>query len=108
MPQQPKTWRTWTTLELRRLEDLRHRGLTVAQIAADLGRTAASVKCRLTEESILAPGRGNAGRWLALLSRPHTIRGVAAATGLSVWAVKRAKNRLRRRGYRLLAATRGG
>lgn len=92
-----KTWRTWTAGELRQLEELRIRAETVDRIAAELERTAGSVRNRLTAERIEAPLR--LARWLPILSRPHTIAGAAALMGVTKWAVKQAKRRLRRLGF---------
>jgi|ERR1051326_3949574 transposase len=99
-----KTWRTWTVKELRLLEELRHEGLSAYAIAERLGRTVASVKNRLAEEGIRKPRRDLV--WLRILSHPHTIAGVAQKRGVTTWAVKRAKNRLRRAGFDIPAALR--
>lgn len=93
----PKTWRTWTTGELRRLAELREAGKTAGQCAAELGRSFAAVKCRIAEGRF----RRSAIRkseWIEALCRPHTIAAVAERFGVTIWAVKRAKQRLRDQG----------
>ncbi len=100
-----KTWRTWTRKELQRLEELRLAGLTAQRIADELGRTLASVKCRLCQEEIPRTYL-TTNRWLMLLSGPHTIAWAAAEMGVKKPTVIRAKNRLRRAGFRCPPATR--
>lgn|SRR6185369_134609 len=92
-----KTWRTWTAKERRRLEELRLEGRTAAAIAGILGRSLASIKCRLAQEQIRRPLQ--IGRWLAVLMQPHTIEGAAREMGTTKWAVKQAKRKLRRAGW---------
>lgn len=102
MTTKAKTWRAWTSHELRRLEELRLDGMTAPAIAAELGRTLASVKVRLCEEGFVHVGVSQ--RWLRVLMRPHTIAGAAAEMGTSKWAVKQQKRKLRRAGFEVPAA----
>jgi DNA-directed RNA polymerase specialized sigma24 family protein len=79
-------------------------GLSTSAIADALGRSLPSVKCRLSAERIFKPRARLV--WLDLLSGPHTIRGVAAALGVSYGTVKQTKRRLRRAGFALPPADR--
>lgn len=101
-----KTWRGWGAADDAELARLRAEGLSAAACAARLGRTLPAVKNRI---GLLGLGRTSSlvARWLPLLARPHSLREVARAEGVSVWAVKQAKRKLRRLGHRLPAATRG-
>ena len=94
----PKTWRTWTRKEDRRLEDLRLDGLTAAAIAVILNRTVPSVKCRI---GFLGAGRVMDGRakWAAVLADPRPIKETAAMMGVGINAVKQAARKLRRAGF---------
>lgn len=105
-----KTWRTWTAKEVARLETLRLEGLTPEQIAPAMGRTVASIRNRLRQESIQARPRHvrTRLRWLDAFRQPHTIRGLAERFGVTVWAVKQAKRKLRRAGFEVPAANRKG
>ncbi|MCC6421056.1 MAG: hypothetical protein IT429_22695 [Gemmataceae bacterium] len=103
-----KTWRTWTTKELRALAEMRGDGMTAPEIARALGRSLASVRCRLVSERLHCSRSALLHRWLHAFRRPHTIRGLAEEFGVSAWAVKRAKNRLRRAGHLVPAAEKGG
>lgn len=101
-----KTWKAWTGGDERQLELLRCQGLSCRTIAERMGRTEAAIKCKLAE--FFAPkASASRERWLAELLQPHTIAGVAARLGVTKWAVKRAKNRLRRAGIDVPAANRG-
>lgn len=98
-----KTWKTWTTKELERLEALRMDGLSAQRIADQLGRTLASVKCRLAGEGIERP---RSLKWLYVLVKPHGIAELAARMGVTKWAVKQQKRKLRRAGFDIPAAER--
>lgn len=87
-----KTWKGWTVKEVRRLESLRLEGKSLAQIAAELGRTKASVSQRLSQEGI--DRVRNQWRWLPLLMQPHNIGALAERLGVTKHAVKQAKRRL--------------
>lgn len=99
-----KTWKTWTEKEIDELERLRLDGLFAHEIAARLGRTVPSVKCRLGAEGIAFPRRLE--RRLEVLAGEHTIKGAAEKLGVTKWAVKQAKRKLRRAGFDIPAATR--
>lgn len=100
-----KTWKGWTVHELDGLERMRLDGLTVEQIAVELGRTVPSVKCRLASEGICRP---RSMRWLQVLNCQHSIAGVAKVMGVTKWAVKQAKRKLRRAGFDIPDAVRQG
>lgn len=103
----PKTWKTWTSGDLDRLAELRSAGKTVAECAAALGRSVPSIKCRLASERIVKPADTRNAEWAEVLSQPHTIAGAAEAQGVTTWAVKRAKGRLKARGFDVVALRRG-
>jgi DNA-binding CsgD family transcriptional regulator len=94
----PKTWRAWTRKEIDRLEALRLDGRTAKEIAAALGRTEASVKCRIGQEQITGMVRGRQ-RWLELLAAPIPLKEAARIMGVTVGAVKQQKRKLRRLGF---------
>jgi predicted transcriptional regulator len=98
-----KTWRAWTAGELDRLDELRFAGWTIARIAAELGRTDASIRnaAKAYEKS-----RMRAGQYLTAFSARHTIAGVAARLGVTKGAVKQQKRRLRRAGFKVRRADR--
>lgn len=88
-----KTWRTWTRKEEARLIDLRGRGMTAAQAAAEMGRTLSSVKngLRVVDAPRHSPRRID---WLYALTAGLSERQVAERMNVTVWAVKRMKQRL--------------
>ena len=93
--------RGWTGQEEECLEAMRLDGRSLCDIALALGRTVGSVKAmawRLAAVKVLVAE----SRWLALLARPHTNRGLADFLGLTADAVKRARSRLRRKGFDVL------
>ena len=97
-----KTWTSWGTLELRTLAELRGDGLTAAAIAAVMGRTLAAVRCKLQVLKLRKRRDALKYKWLPILREPHTIAGVAEALGVTKWAVKAAKQRLRGLGYKVV------
>ena len=91
-----KTWKAWTRKEEARLADLRGRGLTIERCAAELGRTFFAVKNRVL--AIDAPKHSPRRiEWLHVLTSGRTERECAAVMGVSKWAVKRMKQRLKGR-----------
>lgn len=93
----PKTWRAWTRKEEARLADLRARGFTIARCAEELGRPAASVRCRL--QVIEAPKHNHRQtEYMHALTRPGlTNRQVAELLGVKRHTVIVMKKRIRRR-----------
>jgi len=104
VPAGRKTWTAWTSRQTQDLLDLRAEGLSSVQIAERMGRTHASVRNRLVKMGAYKPLRRR-WQWLDLLRQPHTLRGAAEAMGVSLWAVKVAKGRLRRAGFQVLRAS---
>lgn len=105
-----KSWRAWTSGELRRLEDLRTEGKTVPACAIALGRSLASVKCRVASEGFVSSAAERLAKnaaWTAALTRPHVIAEVAAEFGVSYHAAKRRKYRLRLAGVNVLRLRKG-
>ncbi len=95
---QMKTWRTWTPKEEARLEEMRMAGKTVKEIAAELGRTFASVNGRLSTLDVArAPRRWE--QWLEAFSDGAPDRVVAERMGVGLYAVKQRKLRLRKAGF---------
>ncbi len=92
-----KTWRTWTVKEIRRLEELRLAGECAAQIARVLGRTYASVRCRIQQEGARRGSRLE--KWLPLVTVPHSTVRVARFTGYSLKYVNKVKRVLRAQGF---------
>jgi DNA-binding CsgD family transcriptional regulator len=92
-----KTWRAWTNKQEEHLADLRGQGLSIAACASALGRTVASVKGRLLvlDAPKHWPRRMD---YLVLLAAGLSERQIALRLGVSKWAVKHMKQRLRRRG----------
>ena len=78
---------------------MRVHGMSAREIARELVRTVPSVKCRLCAEGVRQGFVLN--RYLPYVTIPHTLKGVARALAVSVWAVKQAKRRLRAEGYKL-------
>jgi DNA-binding CsgD family transcriptional regulator len=89
-----RTYRGWTALELKRLYALRDQGRTVSQIAIELHRSRSSVRNKVSRDEVPL-GSTRLEAWWPLVREPHTNKEVAEKTGLSVWAVKSAKQRLR-------------
>lgn len=92
-----KAWKTWTVKELHRLEEMRLAGRSFEEIAAELGRTVHSAKCRCAIEGVRKPRAAES--WLAAFAKPHTTTALARERGVTVWAVRNAKRRLRRAGF---------
>jgi hypothetical protein len=76
----------------------------MAQIAREMGRSFASIKNRVFQDQV--PSSWKMSRWLEVLMRSHTIAGAAEEMGLTKWAVKQAKRKLRRKGFPIPAAKR--
>lgn len=121
-----KTWRGWTRKEELRLEALRAEGATARAIARELGRSEASVKNRLGQLSLPRPRLGPSAdprmpgavepihprltalgvrkgggwsRYLPHVLKPHTVGQVAAALGVTKFAVHSAKRALEEAGF---------
>jgi len=76
-------------------------GRSRCEIAAALGRTMGSVKAmagRLAAVKVLVAE----SRWLTLLAAPHTNKALAGFLGVTVDGVKKARLRLRRKGFEVL------
>lgn len=104
-----KTWKTWTAKETARLVQMRAEGKSAPEIAASLGRTLSSVKNRIHQVGAARPSlpcRRLTSPWYRAFQEPHTIAGLAEQFAVTKWAVKRAKNRLRRMGLRIQPARR--
>jgi hypothetical protein len=100
-----KSWRAWTRKEIERLSQLLYEGKSMVEIAQILSRSYASVKNRVVQEGFdSCRSYRRRLQWLDAFARPHTLQQVADQMGLTVWAVKRAKQQLRNAGYKVRRA----
>lgn len=92
-----KAGRPWTTAELERVRRWYLGGLEAAQIARTIGRTEASVRCKLEQLGIHKRRPWTPEEDAVLRQwRPMTIADVAHQMGRSVGAVRQRRRRLGR------------
>src|SRR5260370_5068400 len=94
-----RVWKAWSRKEELRLEEMRIGGMTCPAIAAAMGRTLVSVKHRLQDLGVHRASKLQL--YLPLVSKPHTLQGVAAVLGRAIRTVTTSKNALRRAGFAL-------
>lgn len=89
---------------IKELAKMRKDGLTYKQIAARVGSTRYAVKSRLLRNGIR---RNNVTQrqWIAALSRPHTNEELARRFHVSIYAVKKYRQRFRSMGVAVLNST---
>jgi DNA-binding NarL/FixJ family response regulator len=93
----PKTWRGWGELEERRLIDLRAQGFTIAQCAAELGRSFYSVKLRVQQlGKAAAKHQPRRLDYLRAITAGLSNNQIAAELGVSRDAVLRYKRYIRK------------
>jgi len=92
--------RPWDACEEQLTRLLRDEGKSLPEIARCMGRSVCSVVGKLRSMRLALPLK-MAVRYLAELSRPHSVREVARKHGVTYQTVANAKWRLRRKGFTL-------
>lgn len=97
-----KTWKPWTTMEIKRLIELRNQGLLLREIAAIMGRTYSAIRDRCS--IIELPKTRIIEKYLRLFEVPHQIEEVAQKMGVTQRSCRTIKNIIKNMGFDLAGA----